>query len=346
MQELTYEQELVERAKRVSPDINDYFEEQRYKLFTDEVQQEEITDRYLVNVAIELLIAELKDMGIESDLTSSDILEDKLQLDAIFALRTKFDQQALHTMLTHLSEKTFSDFMAAYESVGLPEDLLLELGPWFADLFPSDDNWSVIGRCIETWYSTQTFANHLGTIIALMKTDDTTTSVVTDDNVDAIKAFLDDMRIRQERLLDLVTFVCRVYPDLSRAILDEKIASYDHQKLDGDNLPLFALYFQQKPKEEPDFLVHHHETVDHHVEYWLTKSARQREFGIPMPAFTHEIAVLIVLSMVLDGDDHAKMLENLKPLDDVLPEADVAFMRDLAGLDYENREISRQETRI
>lgn len=332
MRQPTPEMDIVERAKAISPDISDYFEEQRYKKFTDEVQQEEITDRYLLNVAIELLLGELKDIGIESDHTADDIIEDPHLLKTMFALRTKFDQSTLHQTLSHLSEKTLSEFRGVYEAIELPEDLLLELGPWFARTFPSDENWLAVESSIETWYSTRAFANHLTTVLSVLSTDDPSPTPVTDDVVDAVSVFLKKMQIRQEKILDLATEIVKLFPEVNMDLLRMKIEKYDIQKLDGDNLRKFATYVEDGSLEEPDFVVHHHRTVDHHVEYWQEKASRLAN-GASL-GYTRENAVMVVLSLVLDGMSKTAMHQAIQPLQGILEPYLYTFTRALTDVDY------------
>ena len=66
----------------------------------------------------------------------------------------------------------------------------MELGPWVARTFPSDENWLAVESSIETWYSTNVFANHLTTVLSVLSTDDPSPTPVTDDVVDAVSVFL------------------------------------------------------------------------------------------------------------------------------------------------------------
>ena len=333
--ELTYEQEIIDRAKRLSPDINDYFEEQKYKQFTDEYQQEEITDRYLLNVAIELLIAELKEMGIESDLSADDIIEDHTQMETLFALRTKFDKRYLTETLQHFSLKTFAEFQMVYEGIELPEDLFLELGPWFSSIFPSDPMWTLVSYATNTWYSTEYFGDHLSEIMTTMLDKcDKNRAVVTDGNIDSVARFLKVMEIRAAQLKVYVRKLVAEY-SLDTDKLNYYVDTYDQQKLNNELLPLFAAYNDLKPAEEPEYVVQHHLTVNHHVEYWVDKAKKAKEYDIPMPTFTKEIGVMIVLSYVLDNLSGAAMRTKLEPLKPIIDSELFAFTEALTYLDYE-----------
>ena len=333
--ELTYEQEVIERAKQLSSDINDYFNEEKYKQFTDEYQKEEITDRYLLNVAIELLITELKDIGIESDLTADDIIEDHNQLETLFALRTKFDRRNFVQMLKAFSHQTYSEFVSVYESIELPEDLLLELGPWLASMFPSDPAWQYILYSPNSWYSTEYFGDHLSEIMNLMIDKiDPNRAIVTDGNIESVARFLKVMEHRAEVLKVYARKLIADY-NLDEAKLNYYIDTYDQQKLNDEALPLFAAYNDLHPSEEPEFVKHHHLTVNHHVEYWVDQARRHEKFDTPMPVYTKEIAVMIVLSYVLDNLTGEVMREKLQPLKPIISGELFAFTEALTILDYE-----------
>ena len=334
--DFTYEQEIVDRARRLSADINEYFEEQKYKKFTDEYQQEEITDRYLLNVAIELLISELKDMGIESDLSADDIIEDHTQLETLFALRTKFDKRYLTETLQHFSFKTFAEFQMVYEGIELPEDLFLELGPWFSSIFPSDPMWTLVSYATNTWYSTEYFGDHLSEIMTtLLDKCDTNHAIVTDGNIDSVARFLKVMEIRASQLRVYVRKLVAEY-NLDADKLDYYIDTYDQQKLNNESLPLFAAYNDLHPAEEPEFVKQHHLNVNHHVEYWVDKAKRSKEYDIPLPVYTKEIAVMIVLSYVLDNLSGTSMRDKIKPLESIISRELYEFTKALTFLDYKS----------
>jgi len=332
----TYEQEVVDRARQLSSDINEYFEEQKYKLFTDEYQMEEISDRYLMNVAIELVISELKDMGIESDLTVDDIIEDHSQLETLFALRTKFDSDNLYQLLQALSTKSFAEFQSVYESIELPEDLLLELAPWLADKFQSDPQWSLIFYAPNQWYSTNYFGEHLtGVMTMLLDKADLNRAVVDDSNIESVNRFLKLMEIRANKVRAWVDVLFTKIEGLDKAKLDDYIENYDIQKLNNDQLPLFAAYNDLKPEKEPEFLIQHHLSVNHHVEYWVDKWKSHKEYDAPMPIYSKEIAVMLVLSLVLDELPGAIMRKKIAPLKDIVSDELYSFTEALTTIDYE-----------
>ena len=332
----TFEQEIITKACSLSENINEYFVNQEYKNFTeDECQQEEITDRYLLNVAIEKVFEEVQDIGIDADYNVDDFIEDGNELDTLFALREKFDKASFYEMLKNLSEQSFAEFKNAYESVSLPEDLFLELAPWLASLAPNDPVWFLIERAPLHWYSTSAFATHLSDIMnQLVEKTDRNKAVVNDTNIDSITRFLSKMKMRNDTITIYIKEICKKYPDLNSELLKKYIKNYDIQKLNNDQLPLFAAYNDIKPKEEPVFLKEHHLTVNHHIEYWVDHWQKFKEYKIAMPVYTREIAVMLVVSLVLDDLTSRQMLNQIKPLNDIVAKDLYIFTQELCRLDY------------
>lgn len=333
----TYEQDVIAKARYLSPDIDEYFANQEYKRFTgDEAAKEEVTDRYLLNVALELVFNEVKEIGIEADLNVDDFIENPAELSTLFAIREKFDKDNLYETLKNLSDESFSSFQDAYESIQLPEDLFLELAPWFARLFPEDKQWRLIDFAVTRWYSTEDFGHHLTKIMTkLIEKTDRNKAVVNDTNLDSISRFLNLMKIRRDTITVYIKELCKLYPDdLNWDILAKMIRNYDIQKLNNDQLPLFATYNDIHPKEEPPFLKKHHLEVNHHVEYWEGKWKNHQKYNTPMPKYTKEIAVMLVVSLVLDDLSARQMQNRIKPLKDIVDRDGYEFTVALTKLDY------------
>lgn len=334
----TYEQDVITKARYLSPAIDEYFANQEYKRFTgDEAAKEEVTDRYLLHVALELLFTEVKEMGIEADLNVDDFIESPAELSTLFAIRDKFDKDHLYQTLKNLSDESFSSFQDAYESIQLPEDLYLELAPWLARLFSEDAQWRLIDLSVTRWYSTEDFGHHLTEIMTkLLEKTDWNKSVVNDTNLDSIAKFLNLMKIRRDTITVYIKKICKLYPDdLNPDVLAKMIKNYDIQKLDHDQLPLFATYNDIHPKEEPPFLKKHHLEVNHHVEYWEGKWKNHQKYNTPMPKYTKEIAVMLVVSLVLDHLSPRQMQNHIKPLQDIVDRDGYEFTVALTKLDYD-----------
>ena len=333
----TFEQDLIAKIRYLSPDIDEYFANQEYKrLTTDEAGSEEITDRFLLNVALELLFGEVKAMGIEADLNVDDFTETPAELSTLLAIREKFDKDNLYETLKNLSDDSFASFQNTYESIQLPEDLFMELAPWFGRLFSEDPQWRLIDLAVTRWYSTEDFGHHLTEIMTrLLEKTDRNKAVVNDENLSSVARFLRLMAIRRDTITVYIKELLKLFPDeLNEDVLAKMIKNYDIQKLNHDQLPLFATYNDVHPKEEPPFLKKHHLEVDHHVEYWEGKWKIHQKYGTPMPKYTHEIAVMLVVSLVLDDLSQRQMMNHIKPLKDIVDRDGYEFTVKLTKQDY------------
>ena len=96
------------------------------------------------------------------------------------------------------------------------------------------------------------------------------------------------------------------------------------------------MYEDIKPDKEPDFVKLHKQTTNHHVEYWVYMNKRSKEVGVPMPVYTKTNAVMIVLSMVLDGASRDTMVNLLSPLKSIIPQDMYDFTVTLASFNYNN----------
>ena len=168
----------------------------------------------------------------------------------------------------------------------------------------------------------------------LVERTDLNKAVVNDTNIDSVKRFLNIMKMRNDTITIYIKEICKKYDELNTTLLNKYIQNYDIQKLNNDQLPLFAAYNDIKPKEEPVFLKQHHLTVNHHIEYWVDHWDRFNKYKTPMPVYTKEIAVMLVVSLVLDDLTSRQMLNRIKPLNDIVAKDLYIFTQELCKLDY------------
>ena len=76
---------IVSRCCSASDNIRDFFLEERYLLSMD--QNEEANEQVLSATAVELVLDELSDIGVETSFTSADILQSEIDKQVMFYLR-------------------------------------------------------------------------------------------------------------------------------------------------------------------------------------------------------------------------------------------------------------------
>ena len=94
--------DILEACKFLSPNINSYFED---KLYLQDVEHpEEITSIFKVKLAISLVLQELEEIGIITNLDEEEILGFQYYTKMVLALRKKFDKENLFNEIMSLDE--------------------------------------------------------------------------------------------------------------------------------------------------------------------------------------------------------------------------------------------------
>ena len=326
---------VVSRCCDTSENIRDYFLEERYLLSLD--QNEEATQHLLSINAVDLLLDELSEIGIETSFTAEDILQSEIDKQVMFYLRNKLDKDNLYHTIKSFNDNVYSEFCGVIENCQLAEDLLIELAEFMNATIPTDIPWDMIARSTEYWFSTDNFIKHISAIQAQVDVHvDRNISPVDDSNIDEIKNFMNRMVQRDAMVRKLVNYIIRTTSDLDVPKLMKLVDKYDKDKLKPDVLPLFAKYNAEHPDEEPPYLKHHHETVYHHLEYWIKRTEDYEYLELKGPyGPSKEECVMIVVSYMLDGLSKDKMLKELNKFEPHVMQDQLHFMKVLADLDYE-----------
>ena len=92
-----YSQEIIAKARELSPELDEWVVTQRYLL--EAIQPEVVDCRWLRNRLLVKLIEQLNDRGIFLTQETDDILDAPVLIDAVLTLRAKFDQDRLYDLL-------------------------------------------------------------------------------------------------------------------------------------------------------------------------------------------------------------------------------------------------------
>ncbi len=324
-----YIEQLILRCRAVSPGINDYFEEQRY--LTEVENVEEITPQYLLNTAITLVLDLLEEIGISSNFSVEELLDSSVDLETMFYLAYKFDSDNYYRVLKSFDEQQLSEYNAMIENIDLPEDYLFEIASYFNELFPTDIAWEYINRGTEYWYSTDALVSHLVNIQLKMEVNtDPNPIPIQEDQLNMVQKFLEVMCEREQKVTVYVNYILDHFTGLlNKTKLIRLVKQYDKEKLNPDTVLLFAKWnaLSKEAKEkigEPGFLQQHHLKDDHHIEHWEHLKETNR-----LVELTNEVAVMIVISLILDDLPEDKMKTELERYQDIAPKQTYQFMWDL-----------------
>lgn len=327
--------DIVRRCAYASDNIRDYFLDERYLVDID--QNDMVTPQMLTVTAIELMLDELAEIGIESKFRAEELLLSPMDLDTLFDLRSKFDKDNFYKFLKLLKPEVYSEFCGVIENVNLPEDLLIEISDFMTAILPFDTSWEIIQRSIEYWYSTSNFSKHITAIISKVDIhSDPNTTPITNDNITEISQFLEIMKERDNKVKILVDYITKHVFGLDGQKLSDYVVNYDRDKLRSDDIVSFAHYELTKPSEEPVCVQQHHENVYHHLEYWkkMHETYEQLECkGSYGP--NKEQIIMIVVSLVLDGFFKEDLLKELMKFKLYMMDVMWLFAEKLTSFDYE-----------
>lgn len=300
--------DILEQCKYVSDAINTYFED---KLYMEGVETpEDISDSLKVYMAIQLVLAELEEMGITTNLDIDDILSYAPHFDTLISIRRKFDKDNFFKLLMEIDEGTYQCLLTFKEDASAAEDIFINYITYFSELYPMDKDWSRLTSPLVLYYyeANSDFADYISDILDKKGFQDINKTYIDDSNFNNVLAFTNNMKERDDRVGIMVRELSEVFPALNRGRLEELVERYDKDKLAPEVLPFFAAYYcmKDKPKEEPAFLANHHKNVYHHLEYWENPVNSNKKI-------TPEQAAMIVASFVLDGYDPKRRLKEVKP---------------------------------
>ena len=329
--------QIVQSCMDVSPNIKDYFDEERYLAEVD--QPESLTPHLVEIMAVNLLLDELAQIGLETNQTAEEIAEYPTELNTVLDMRTAFDAEKFYQLLKAMTEEQFSEFKAVIEECANSGDFLFEITDYCYAHFSTDERWENIHASAEHWWwSTDNFAKHINALIEKVeRNSDPNKAVVDDGNVSDIASFLLKFTQRKDQVKHFADYI--VNSDswhLNVPLLVEMVENYDKVKLSPDLLPKFADYDAHKSdyEKEPDFVTHHHYTTNHHLEYWKSIDDRHLQ---------REDLVMIIASLFLDKLSKEDIVKQVTPLvnmhiktknDKVVAESDIKFLKYLINLDF------------
>lgn len=325
------EESLIIRCKQLSVNIREYFDGMMY--LGEVSDASEITPVYLNRLAVSMIMSEVADIGIVSEFDIDDFVTDPINFEALFAIREKLNAEILYEYFKNMTNEQYATLCDVLDGCSNDNDLLLDLINYICQVSPLDLKLGQILQCTSHWVSTSRFRQHLDALRRKMDNTDQNKTNITDDNIDDIAAFLQLLKRREEVVIKAVKYLLELYTDLKEDVLLKKAMRYDYEKLNPDELPVFANYtlHEDQYTKEPECVTNHHETVDHHKEYWLKRRADDKVIQ-----FTKEHGVLMVLSLMLDNLSVSDIKTEINLLKPVIPNNMLSFMYTLVDHHYAN----------
>ena len=135
-----YSQEIIARARELSPEIDEYIITQRYLVETPE---ENLTPEWLRNRVLIMTIEQLGMLGIFVNQSADSILDQPLFIDAVLTLRSKFDPDRLYSFLS--KHQTIRDEISQL----IDDDCIEDVVRCCSRLLPLDEGWESIVNLLD-----------------------------------------------------------------------------------------------------------------------------------------------------------------------------------------------------
>ena len=326
---------IVKRCCASSDNIRDYFLDERYLIDMD--QNDMVTPQMLSVTAVDLVLDELSEIGIETNFRAEELLLSPIDLNTMFDLRSKLDKDNFYRCLKSMNQETYSSFCGVIENVHLPEDLLIEISDFMTAVFPFDTSWEIIQKSIEYWYSTSNFSKHVSALLSKVDVHtDPNETPIDDANILEISQFLEYMKERDNKVKLMTDYIIGHVFNINGDRLKDLIKNYDRDKLEPEVLAKFAHYNSEKPEEEPEFVVQHHLKSTHHLEHWKKIDDDYERLELKGPfGPTLEHAIMIVVSLVLDGFYKEELLKEASKFKPFMMNNVWIFTERICSFDYE-----------
>lgn len=291
---------IVQRCITTSVNIANYFDEELYR--ADVTQVEELTPDFISILAIGLVLDELSQMGIETNIDATDLLTNSIDLEVMFYLRNKLDKDKFYKFIKTFTPEKYAEFTNIIDDCATAEDLLIELTDFCRANIPLDVGWEYIERALDNWYSTKLFSQHIVAIIGRVDNSmDINDSSVTDQNIGVIAQYIGYMQERQRKVNILSSYISRQFR-CDMVVLDNLVSTYDKDKLRPDKISVFAEEFATHSTDESAEDIEHHQSVYHHYEYWDVRYEQYKQSGTTelFVGPTLEQGIMILISLILD----------------------------------------------
>lgn len=262
------EQDLLD-LRQVSVAVENYICSQSYLL---KYGQDEISIELLLRDSYELVLDELKELGIIFWDTENSILEDWYTARCIYHARSLFDQLKL-TRLVHQNRTIIPVLETIVTSdEGDDSNIILVLDALHFT-FSDDADISFCIRHMDRIISDEQFDAHVLAILNQVKN----TPLSTIDNLATVTAYLkriDDGRIAAAQAVEKLKPLLQ---DTDTSQLDKWVAVYDLDKIAANDINIYAIVDNEDGPDLPDelrvlakrYMDAHHQRTPHHIEYWL-----------------------------------------------------------------------------
>ena len=331
--------ELLEQCRACSIKIDLYFADESWR--ADVEDEDSVNEAWLAQKAASLMLEELEDIGITTNLELDDLFLSELSTKSLFLFRRKFDYEGFREYLRTRPESIVAHVRDLLENTGTPEDLLTELVMYLKDGDPLDIAWTVLSEELDYWCSTNRLYSHLHAIMNELDGKVDVDDTMEDTDVPKVAQMIGKISLIRQTMQRCIEPLCTAIDfDIDGSNqLCILVSQYDHQLVQADMEALYASVYDD-PKS--DLMKKHRRTVRHHVECWqnIKKRAEEGKLDGDMPAssriemISRPQLALLAMCAVIEEDNP----EHLKDLESILSKENYALLLKMADIVQEVKE--------
>lgn len=263
--------ESIEYLRSISEGVDQLISNGAYTLKYDSVTV--ITDQVILNECYQLVLDELRMMGVVTNWDISEILNDYYQAESIGALRFVLDKDNLKKIFA--INPGFCKACSAF----LDNDEIME-SRYFSEFldtyqhhFPGDRHMEVISRLEDAFSGTFEFRHYLRHLIQSSRLK----TILDSADMTLVSAFLKKIADGRDCYEKAVLQVMRLDPSLDKEYMTHSVAQYDMEKISHHVIkPLSwavmtdeSTLSEEQKKTQKEIIWTHTSTTLHHIEYYL-----------------------------------------------------------------------------
>lgn len=273
-----YDKNIIDRCAYTSVDIKNFFDDELYLGLVDTV--DEISSEWLRDLAVNLLLGELTNIGIFINKSITDIVNSEELVTLCCYLRSKFDKEYLVNLCLTLNINDISVISDIATNTDSNSEIIISIVDCIHNLKPLDEGWEFINTRNDIIYSDLTLAKHILSICDTAYKDQHDPIIVEPEDCNLISKYLNYLHehiFNYKSVVENFITIDKSNPEyglnLDDEILRASIKKHDIDLTFADSIMPMAVYYNSiisnSPITMPKVRFLHLRTTRHHFEYYI-----------------------------------------------------------------------------
>ena len=265
-------QDIISECRRLSPNIESYFANELYLL--DVTTVDLINNTWLKNRALTMLIDEVHELGIVSDLDDDDFIDIPELRQLMLYVRGLFDKDNLKQVLLDGPEELLGAVVDTVQGCTEPDDFFGVFTELMMNRLPTIEGWEYIVNRRQYLYSDIKLVKHVQAVAKLasdpvLRQD----NVIDDGALYSITDVLQYLDGHTKLIRQGIDDICNYDEEVLRDKLLVKLAQHDVDLTRPGTIQEMSTYFYQMSRSKttpiPEFRKLHKQNNSHHFEYYI-----------------------------------------------------------------------------